>query len=220
MLRRLACYAGAVAGLFSLASTVIAAAPLPPPAVDVPKASAAGPQKAVFAGGCFWGVEAVFRHVAGVSRAVSGYAGGTTKRPTYAMVTSGLTGHAEAVEVTFDPAKISYGQLLRVFFSVAHDPTELNRQGPDVGTQYRSAIFYVNGEQRRVAESYVAQLHAAKAFPRPIVTQVASLTEFYPAEAEHQNYVALHPTEPYIVQNDLPKLEALKSQFPNLYTAK
>ena len=174
----------------------------------------------VFAGGCFWGVEAVFRHVAGVSRAVSGYAGGTTKRPTYEMVSSGMTGHAEAVEVTFDPAQVSYGQLLRVFFSVAHDPTELNRQGPDVGTQYRSAIFYANAEQRRVAEAYIAQLGAAKAFPSPIVTQVASLTAFYPAEAYHQNYLALHPTEPYIVYNDLPKLAALKTQFPDLYAKK
>ena len=179
-----------------------------------------GTQKAVFAGGCFWGVEAVFRHVTGVSRAVSGYAGGTTKKPTYAMVSSGLTGHAEAVEVTFDPAQISYGQLLRVFFSVAHDPTQLNRQGPDVGTQYRSAIFYVDDEQRRVAQAYVAQLTAAKAFARPVVTQVSSLTEFYAAEDYHQNYLALHPTEPYIVFNDLPKLDELKAQFPNLYAAR
>jgi peptide-methionine (S)-S-oxide reductase len=194
--------------------------PLPAPAVDVAKASVAGPQKAVFAGGCFWGVEAVFRHVTGVSSAVSGYAGGATKKPSYEMVSSGTTGHAEAVEVTFDPAKVSYGQLLRVFFSVAHDPTELNRQGPDVGTQYRSALFYVDAEQRRVAEAYIAQLTTAKAFPSPMVTQVASLTAFYPAEAYHQNYLALHPTQPYIVYNDLPKLEALKTQFPNLYAAR
>jgi peptide-methionine (S)-S-oxide reductase len=217
MFRYLAGFAGVVAGLLSITSAAISAAPLPAPAVDIVKASAAGPQTAVFAGGCFWGVEAVFRHVNGVSRAVSGYAGGTTKRPTYEMVSSGMTGHAEAVEVTFDPAQVSYGQLLRVFFSVAHDPTELNRQGPDVGTQYRSAIFYANAEQRRVAEAYIAQLGAAKAFPSPIVTQVASLTAFYPAEAYHQNYLALHPAEPYIVYNDLPKLEALKTQFPSLY---
>ncbi len=220
MLRRLAGVAGRVAVLFSIASTAIADAPLPVPATDVVKSAKAGPQTAVFAGGCFWGVEAVFRHVAGVSRAVSGYAGGTTKKPTYEMVSSGATGHAEAVEVTFDPAKVSYGQLLRVFFSVAHDPTELNRQGPDVGTQYRSAIFYVDAEQRRVAEAYIAQLAAAKAFPRPVVTQVSSLTAFYPAEDYHQNYLALHPTQPYIVYNDLPKLEALKTQFPNLYAAR
>jgi len=218
MLRQLAGWV--VAGLLSLPSAAIADTPLPAPSVDVAKASTAGPQTAVFAGGCFWGVEAVFRHVNGVSRAVSGYAGGKTQRPTYEMVSSGMTGHAEAVEVTFDPAQVSYGQLLRVFFSVAHDPTELNRQGPDVGTQYRSAIFYVNGEQRRVAEAYIAQLGAAKAFPGPIVTQVASLTAFYPAEAYHQNYLALHPTEPYIVYNDLPKLDALKAQFPSLYAKK
>jgi len=216
MFRHFACF---VAGVLSVSSAAIAA-PLPAPNVDVAKASAAGPQTAVFAGGCFWGVEAVFRHVNGVSRAVSGYAGGKAQRPTYEMVSSGMTGHAEAVEVTFDPAQVSYGQLLRVFFSVAHDPTELNRQGPDVGTQYRSAIFYANAEQRRVAEAYIAQLGAAKAFPGPIVTQVASLTAFYPAEAYHQNYLALHPTEPYIVYNDLPKLEALKTQFPGLYAAR
>ena len=220
MLCRLAGVAGRVAVLFFIASTAIADAPLPAPATDVVKSAKAGPQTAVFAGGCFWGVEAVFRHVAGVSRAVSGYAGGTTKKPTYEMVSSGATGHAEAVEVTFDPAKVSYGQLLRVFFSVAHDPTELNRQGPDVGTQYRSAIFYVDAEQRRVAQAYIAQLTAAKAFPSPVVTQVSSLTAFYPAEDYHQNYLALHPTQPYIVYNDLPKLEALKTQFPNLYAAR
>jgi len=151
---------------------------------------------------------------------VSGYAGGTTKKPTYEMVGTGSTGHAEAVEVTFDPAQVSYGQLLRVFFSVAHDPTQLNRQGPDVGTQYRSAIFYADADQRRVAEAYVAQLAAAKAFPRPVVTQLSALTTFYAAEDYHQNYLALHPTQPYIVYNDLPKLEALKTQFPNLYAAR
>ena len=207
------------AGLLCFASAApMGATPLPAPTLDPAPAAKAGLQTAVFAGGCFWGVEAVYRHVAGVSKAVSGYSGGRTKNPTYAMVTSGLTGHAEAVEVTFDPAKVSYGQLLRVFFSVAHDPTELNRQGPDVGTQYRSAIFYANDDQKRVAESYIAQLDAAKAFRSPIVTQVAALTAFYPAEAYHQNYLALHPNEPYIVYNDLPKLEALKAQFPALYT--
>ncbi len=206
------------AGLLWIASTAMAATPLPAPAVDAALAPKGGTQTAVFAGGCFWGVEAVYRHVAGVSKAVSGYAGGKTKNPTYAWVTTGTTGHAESVEVTYDPSRISYGQLLRVFFSVAHDPTELNRQGPDVGTQYRSAIYYANDEQKRVAEAYVAQLGAAKAFPRPIVTEIAPLTTFYPAEDYHQNYVALHPREPYIVYNDLPKLEALKVQFPALYT--
>ena len=214
MFRHFACF---VAGVLSVSSAAIAA-PLPAPNVDVAKASAAGPQTAVFAGGCFWGVEAVYRHLAGVSKAVSGYAGGSTKNPTHTGVSMGTTGHAESVQVTYDPAKITYGQLLRVFFSVAHDPTQLNRQGPDVGTQYRSAIFYANDEQKRVAEAYIAQLGAAKAFQGPIVTQLAPLTTFYPAEDYHQNYLALHPHEPYIVYNDLPKLDALKTQFPALYT--
>ncbi|MEO8674079.1 MAG: peptide-methionine (S)-S-oxide reductase MsrA [Casimicrobiaceae bacterium] len=193
------------------------AAPLPPPAADIPAASAKGPQTAVFAGGCFWGVEAVFRHVKGVSRAVSGYAGGMVVKPTYDQVGTGKTGHAEAVEVTYDPAKVSYGQLLAVFFSVAHDPTQLNRQGPDHGTQYRSAIFYINDDQKRVAEAYVQQLDQAKAFGTPIVTQVAKLPAFWPAEDYHQNYLALHPTQPYIVYNDLPKLGALQKEWPQLY---
>ena len=210
--------AWALTGLLVFASVASASTPLPAPTLDATPAPKAATQTAVFAGGCFWGVEAVYRHVAGVSKAVSGYAGGKTKNPTYAWVTTGMTGHAESVEVTFDPARVSYGQLLRVFFSVAHDPTELNRQGPDVGTQYRSAIFYANDEQKRIAEAYIAQLGAAKAFKSPIVTQVAPLTTFYPAEDYHQNYLALHPTEPYIVYNDLPKLEALKTQFPALYT--
>jgi peptide-methionine (S)-S-oxide reductase len=196
------------------------AAPLPAPAVDIPAASVKGPQTAVFAGGCFWGVEAVFRHVKGVTRAVSGYAGGTVKNPSYEDVGSGRTGHAEAVEVTFDPAQVSYGQLLVVFFSVAHDPTQLNRQGPDHGTQYRSAIFYTNDEQKRVAQAYVDQLGQTKAFGRPIVTQIAALPAFYAAEDYHQNYLALHPTQPYIVYNDLPKLEALRKEFPALYAAR
>jgi peptide-methionine (S)-S-oxide reductase len=219
MLRRSFRVAGFV-GLISVTSIAMATMPVPAPAVDVPSASNAGMQKAVFAGGCFWGVEAVFRHVKGVSSAVSGYAGGTTKAPSYETVSSGSTGHAESVEVTFDPTQVSYGQLLRVFFSVAHDPTQVNRQGPDAGTQYRSAIFYVNDEQQRVAKAYIAQLDAAKAFTRPIATQVSSLTAFYPAEAYHQNYLALHPTQPYIVINDLPKVEELKAQFPAMYAAR
>lgn len=193
---------------------------LPAPSVDVPAASAKGMQTAVFAGGCFWGVEAVFRHVKGVSSAVSGYAGGTTRNPDYYMVGTGTTGHAEAVQVVYDPAKVSYGQLLSVFFSVAHDPTQLNRQGPDHGTQYRSAIYTTSDEQQRVAKAYVAQLDKAKVFPQPIVTEILALPVFYPAEEYHQNYLALHPTQPYIVYNDLPKLANLKSQFPNLYTGK
>jgi len=181
-------------------------------------ASKSGLQTAVFAGGCFWGVEAVFRHVKGVSTAVSGYAGGGKSGvPSYETVSSGATGHAESVEVTYDPTKVTYGQLLRVFFSVAHDPTQLNRQGPDHGTQYRSAIFFVDDEQKRVAQAYIDQLTAAKTFASPIVTQVAPLPAFYKAEDYHQNYLALHPNQPYIVFNDLPKIAALKKQFPDLY---
>ncbi len=199
------------------AMSAVNAAPLPAPTVDIPAASTKAPQTAVFAGGCFWGVEAVFRHVKGVSRAVSGYAGGMLVKPSYEQVGTGRTGHAESVEVTYDPSQISYGQLLAVFFSVAHDPTQLDRQGPDVGTQYRSAIFYMNDDQKRVAEAYVAQLDKAKVFGSPIVTQVAKLPAFYPAEAYHQNYLALHPTQPYIVHNDLPKLAALQKEWPDLY---
>ncbi len=202
------------------AAPVGAAVPLPAPAVDIPAASVKGSQTAVFAGGCFWGVEAVFRHVKGVTRAVSGYAGGMIQHPSYEQVGSGRTGHAESVEITFDPKQISYGQLLAIFFSVAHDPTQLDRQGPDVGTQYRSAIFYVNDEQKKVAEAYVAQLGQAKAFGKPIVTEVAPLPAFWPAEDYHQNYVALHPWQPYVAYNDLPKLEALRREFPALYAAR
>jgi peptide-methionine (S)-S-oxide reductase len=193
---------------------------LPAPAVDIPAATAKGPQTAVFAGGCFWGVEAVFRHVKGVSSAVSGYAGGPAKAADYEMVSTGMTGHAESVKVTYDPAQVSYGQLLTVFFSVTHDPTQLNRQGPDTGTQYRSAIFTANAEQARVAQAYVAQLDKAKIFGSGIVTEIVPLPAFYPAEAYHQNYLALHPTQPYIVFNDLPKVANLKIQFPGLYTGK
>jgi peptide-methionine (S)-S-oxide reductase len=170
-----------------------------------------------FAGGCFWGVEAVFEHVKGVKSAVSGYAGGTTDNPSYEQVSSGDTGHAESVQVIYDPSQVSYGKLLQVFFSVAHDPTQLNRQGPDRGTQYRSAIFYNTPEQQRVAESYIKQLTAAKTFSRPIVTQVAKLQAFFPAEAYHQDYLVNHPNQPYIVINDQPKVAALKKQFADIY---
>jgi peptide-methionine (S)-S-oxide reductase len=202
------------------ADVAIAASPLPAPAADIPAASVKGPQTAVFAGGCFWGVEAVFRHVKGVSKAVSGYAGGAARTAEYERVSTGSTGHAESVEVTYDPAQVSYGELLRIFFSVAHDPTQLNRQGPDYGTQYRSAIFFTNDEQKRVAQAYIEQLAQAKAYPSPIVTQLVALPTFYPAEAYHQNYLALHPTQPYIVYNDLPKLAQLKQQFPERYVGK
>ena len=190
---------------------------LPTPAVDAPFAAKPGKQTAVFAGGCFWGIQLVFQHVKGVKKAKSGYSGGTVASPEYEQVSSGTTGHAESVEITFDPAQITYGQLLEVFFSVAHDPTELNRQGPDVGTQYRSMIFYANDEQQRIASAYIAQLEQAKAFPRPIVTQVAPLKAFYDAEVYHQNYASLHPDNPYIAANDTPKLDHLRQRLPNLY---
>jgi peptide-methionine (S)-S-oxide reductase len=208
----------AALALLQACGAPLSAAPLPAPATDA--GAAGGPQTAVFAGGCFWGVEAVFRHTKGVSKAVSGYAGGTKETADYQTVSSGATRHAEAVQVTYDPAQISYGELLRIFFSVAHDPTQLNRQGPDHGPQYRSAVFYTNDEQKRVTQAYIAQLAAAKAFPQPIVTEVTALPAFYPAEDYHQDYLAKHPNQPYIVFNDLPKLAALKEQFPARYVAK
>lgn len=174
-------------------------------------------QTAVLAGGCFWGVDAVFKHVKGVTSVVSGYSGGSRSTAEYETVSTGTTGHAESVKITFDPSKISYAGLLRVYFSVATDPTQLNRQGPDTGTQYRGAIFYANEDQKKIAEAYVDQLNKAKVFPQPIVTQIVPLEGFYPAEDYHQNYLALHPDQPYIVFNDLPKLGALKKDFPELY---
>lgn len=193
---------------------------LPVPAVDAPRASSAGRETAVLSGGCFWGVQAVFQHVKGVISATSGYSGGSEKNAQYEVVSTGETGHAESVQVVYDPSQITYGELLRVFFSVAHDPTQLNRQGPDEGTQYRSAIFYGNDEQKRIAEAYIAQIDQAKIFSHSIVTQVVPLRGFYPAEAYHQNYAALHPNQPYIVFNDAPKVEHLKQQFPDLYIGK
>ena len=190
---------------------------IPTPAVDISQATANGKQTAIFAGGCFWGVEAVFEHVKGVSDVVSGYSGGDAKTANYYRVSSGQTGHAESIQITYDPTQISYGQLLKIYFSVAHDPTQVNRQGPDRGSQYRSAIFVTNDEQRQVAASYIAQLNQAKAFPKPIATQVGSLESFYAAEPEHQDFLARNPKYPYIVQHDLPKLEQLRKQFPELY---
>ena len=186
-----------------------------PPKVDV--APANGLQTAVLAGGCFWGVQAVFQHTKGVTNAVSGYAGGSAKDADYHIVSSGGTGHAEAVQITFDPRAVSYGQILQIFFSVAHNPTELNRQGPDVGPQYRSEIFAQNAEQAKVARAYVAQLNAAKAFKRPIATKVSETGAFFRAEAYHQDYATLHPEQPYIVYNDAPKVENLKRVFPALW---
>ncbi len=180
-------------------------------------AAAPDEQTAVFAGGCFWGVDAVFKHVKGVTNVVSGYAGGNAATAHYEMVSEGDTGHAESVRVRFDPARVSYQQLLQVFFSVAHDPTQLNRQGPDVGSQYRSVIFYADAEQQQLAQGYIRQLTAARAYSAPIVTQVVPLQQFYPAEEHHQNYLELHPYQPYIVINDLPKLKQLRKQFPALY---
>jgi peptide-methionine (S)-S-oxide reductase len=196
------------------------ASPVPAPAVDAPRASAPAKQIAVVSGGCFWGVQAVFQHVKGVINATSGYAGGSKKNPDYETVSTGETGHAESVKIVYDPSQVTYGELLRVFFSVAHDPTQLNRQGPDEGTQYRSSIFYTSDEQKRIAEAYIAQLDQAKVFPSPIVTKVVPLQAFYPAEAYHQNYASLHPDQPYIMFNDAPKVEHLRQEFPDLYTGK
>ncbi len=194
--------------------------PLPGPATDASLAASHTPQTAVISGGCFWGIQAVFQHVKGVISATSGYSGGDAKTAQYELVSTGETGHAEAVKVTYDPSQITYGQLLRVFFSVAHDPTQLNRQDPDEGSQYRSAIFYVGGEQKRIAEAYIAQLVKAKVFSHAIVTRVVALEAFYPAETYHQNYAANHPNSPYIVYNDAPKVAHLQEQFPELFTRK
>ena len=190
--------------------------PVAAPIVDA-TASSPAEDTAVFAGGCFWGIEAVFEHVKGVKAAISGYAGGNVANPSYEQVSTGDTGHAESVQVVYDPSQVSYGKLLQIFFSVAHDPTQLNRQGPDHGTQYRSAIFYSNAQQQQIADAYVKQLSAAKTFSRPIVTQVTKLSAFYPAEAYHQDYLAHHPNQLYIVINDQPKVAALKKQFPDIY---
>jgi peptide-methionine (S)-S-oxide reductase len=194
-----------------------AASAFPDPTVDIPLAAGAGSDTAVFAGGCFWGVEAVYEHTRGVLDSVSGYAGGSRKNANYEAVGRGDTGHAESVMVTFDPARISYGQLLKVFFAVAHDPTQLNRQGPDSGPQYRSAIFFKDENQARIARGYIAQLDAARQFKQRIVTEVVPLREFYPAEPYHQNYMAKHPGDLYIMINDRPKVYELQREYPALY---
>ncbi len=212
--------AASAAAVFVFVGFVLRAGAAPAttlPAAALDQAPAGGDAVAVFAGGCFWGVQAVFEHIKGVKSATSGYAGGTVRSPSYEDVSSGETGHAESVRVVYDPAVVSYGELLRVFFSVVHDPTQLNRQGPDVGPNYRSAIFYVNDEQKRLAQAYIDQLTKAKVFPRPIVTQVAPLHGFYPAEAYHQDYALHHPDNPYIVINDAPKVANLRKEFPALY---
>ena len=193
---------------------------VPGPAINEKLAAAPSRETAVVAGGCFWGVQAVFQHVKGVISATSGYSGGSAKTAEYDVVSTGETGHAESVQIVYDPSQITYGELLRVFFSVAHDPTELNRQGPDEGTQYRSVIFYANDGQKRIADAYIAQLDAAKVYRNRIVTQVVPLEAFYPAEAYHQNYAALHPNNPYILFNDAPKVDNLKKEFPQFYLGK
>lgn len=207
-----------VLGRQTTASALTApASAVPAPAVDNALAAKPGEETAVFAGGCFWGIQAVYQHVKGVKSAVSGYAGGHVSSPSYYEVSSGLTGHAESVRVIFDPSKVSYGQLLQVFFSVAHDPTQLNRQGPDVGTQYRSEIFYTNDSQQKIAAAYIAQLEKSKVFSRPIVTKLEKLNGFNVAEDYHQNYANIHPNDIYIRFNDAPKVEALKTELAPLY---
>jgi len=215
------------AALSALAITAFVAAPsraaedavvIPPPAMDAQASD--GIQTAVIAGGCFWGVQGVFQHTAGVVNAVSGYAGGSKATAGYSVVSTGTTGHAESVQIKYDPKKISYGKILQIFFSVAHDPTQLNRQGPDSGTQYRSAIFTTSDEQKKVADAYIAQLNAAKVYNKPIVTKVGPLEGFFPAEAYHQDYLTLHPSQPYIAYNDLPKIENLKKIFAENYIEK
>jgi len=203
----------------TLASVALSAAGFPNPTVDLPR-TASTTEKAVLAGGCFWGVEAIFDSLKGVTDAVSGYAGGTAGTAQYEVVSSGTTGHAESVEITYDPSKVSYGQILKVYFSVAHDPTQLNRQGPDTGTQYRSAIFYANQDQKRIAEAYIAQLDAAKVYPHKIVTKLEPLKGFYAAEAYHQDYVAHNPYQPYVMFNDAPKLKHFQEQFPEMVKGK
>ena len=223
-LSRLTTYAAAI-GLLAISAIKIApslaaedAVIIPPPVVDVQNAN--GIQTAVLAGGCFWGVQGVFQHTAGVVNAVSGYSGGSKMTADYHMVSTGTTGHAESVQVKFDPKKISYGKILQIFFSVVHDPTQLNRQGPDTGTQYRSAIFTTSDEQKKVAETYIAQLNAAKVYSKPIVTKVSPLEGFFAAEAYHQDYLTLHPTQSYIAYNDIPKVENLKKIFAGNYIEK
>jgi peptide-methionine (S)-S-oxide reductase len=215
------------AAIGALAIAAFAVAPLraaedavviPPPAADV--APADGLQTVVVAGGCFWGVQGVFQHTSGIASAVSGYAGGNKTTATYEQVSTGSTGHAESVQIKYDPRKISYGKILQIFFSVVHDPTQLNRQGPDSGTQYRSAIFTTSDEQKKVTDAYIAQLNAAKVYSKPIVTKVGALQGFFPAEDYHQDYLTLHPTQPYIAYNDLPKVENLKKIFAENYMEK
>lgn len=206
----------ALASSLSGSSTRASGTVVPEPAFD-PQAEANGHQKAVFAGGCFWGMEGVFEHLKGVSDVKSGYAGGNAASATYEQVSAGRTDHAESVEITYDPAKVSYGELLKIYFFVAHDPTELNRQGPDVGEQYRSQIFFTSDQQKQVADAYIQQLNAAESFDQPIVTQTAPLDQFYAAEAYHQDFIKRNPLKPYVVIHDQPKIQQLEQQFPQMY---
>ncbi len=220
VLAALALVAGAALWHVAPSLAAEAAVVIPAPAEDAPSTPSASSETAVIAGGCFWGVQGVFQHVKGVTSAVSGYAGGQASTAKYDEVGSGRTGHAESVRITFDPQQISYGRLLQIYFSVAHNPTELNRQGPDSGTQYRSTIFTANAEQARVAKAYIAQLDKAKVYGKPIATTVEPLKGFYPAEAYHQDFMTRNPDHPYIVFNDLPKVDNLKRVFPESYRAK
>jgi len=215
LLAALACLVAGTA-ISSCGVAAEAAVVLPAPEVDNPKVAGAM-QTAVLAGGCFWGVQGVYQHVTGVKQVLSGYAGGAKNTAEYETVSSGTTGHAESVQITFDPQQITYGQILQIFFSVAHDPTQLNRQGPDTGTQYRSNIFYTDATQKKIADAYIAQLNKGKAFPRAVVTRVDALQGFYPAEAYHQDFLIENPTYPYIVYNDLPKIKNLQKVFPAIY---
>jgi peptide-methionine (S)-S-oxide reductase len=220
--RVIAAAAALAVGAVLLRSPLLSAEPaavIPAPKVDNAKAAGV-PQTAVIAGGCFWGMQGVFQHVRGVRRVLSGYAGGDRSTAEYEKVSSGTTGHAESIEITFDPAQVTYGQLLQIAFSVGFDPTELNRQGPDTGTQYRSDIFYADDTQKNIATAYIAQLNQAKAFPKPIVTRVDPLHGFFAAEDYHQDYLFLHPNQPYIAFNDIPKVNNLKKVFPEIYSEK
>jgi peptide-methionine (S)-S-oxide reductase len=209
-----------VLGVTAACGATAASGLIPAPAIDAPLAKSGGQRVAVVAGGCFWGIQAVYQHTKGVASAVSGYAGGTADTAHYEIVGTGQTGHAESVQITYDPSQIPYGQLLRLFFSVAHDPTTLNRQGPDEGTQYRSVIFYADSEQQRIAEAYITQLNDARVFGRPIVTEVVPANGFYAAEDYHQDYATNHPYDMYIMVNDAPKVANLKKLFPELYVGK
>ena len=216
--RVLAIFSLLLAGVMGCSAGDASGKAVPGPTVDAPLAKNKGEQTTVVAGGCFWGIQAVFQHVKGVIHATSGYSGGAANTAEYEMVSTGQTGHAESVKITYDPSQVTYGQLLRVFFSVAHDPTELNRQGPDEGNQYRSVIFYGSAEQQKIALAYIAQLEKAKVYPGRIVTQVVPLKAFYPAEAYHQDYYQHHPESGYIIYNDAPKVAHLRQEFPEIYT--